>query len=467
LNFHEFSWGRFTLPGPEYQRNIAASEGRRSLRAAVLATALGAVVLLTGCYDFNPNLGAAPTQSSAIFSISPSARAAGCSGFTLDIQGTGFVNGAIVEWNGSTRATNFESPTELLATITDSDLATQGQATVGVSIPGQMQGNDLSNLVPFTITAPIPPDTCPIPASFPPSIIALSQYSGAVGTSIQIAGKYFGGVQGTSTVTFNGILATPTSWSGTRIVVPVPTGATAGTIVVTVSGVASTPLSPGAASFTVVGAQGTTSAIAVTGLASATTTHSLSITAGPRYVAFVASSADPSTATVTGMDKIYLRDTCQGAPAGCTPATVLVSVGFDGTDPNGASRSPSISASGRFVAFASDANNLIKGDANGVADIFLRDTCIGAPAGCVPATTRVSSGPDGIEANGASASPSISPDGRFVAFDSAATNLLSDGSVYSPPGASTEAFLHDTCFGAASSCTPSTTRLSVTATPSP
>ncbi len=188
---------------------------------------------------------------------------------------------------------------------------------------------------------------------------------------------------------------------------------------------------------------------------------SFSSTANPRYAVLAAPLPDPS-ATGTGLDKIYLRDICQGAQAGCSPTTTLVSVGFDGTDSNGASRSPSVSASGRFVAFASDANDLVPGDANGVADIFLRDTCIGAGAGCLPATTRISVGPDGAESNGASAWPSISSDGRFVAFDSAATNLVSDGQA-SATGNSGGAFLWDTCFGvpSASGCTPNLTRLSV------
>ena len=58
-----------------------------------------------------------------------------------------------------------------------------------------------------------------------------------------ITGTNFGATQGTSTVTFNGTAATPTSWSATSIVVPVPTGATTGNVVVTVGGVASNGVS--------------------------------------------------------------------------------------------------------------------------------------------------------------------------------------------------------------------------------
>jgi len=72
-----------------------------------------------------------------------------------------------------------------------------------------------------------------------PSITSLSPTVGPVGTSVTITGTNFGASQGTSTVTFNGTTATPTSWTATSIAVPVPAGATTGNVVVTVSGVAS------------------------------------------------------------------------------------------------------------------------------------------------------------------------------------------------------------------------------------
>ena len=477
LNLHEFFRGQFVLSGLDHQTNFASPRKWRSLRALTAAAALGVVALLAGCNDINPNLGAASSQSSGINFITPSSRPAGCSGFTLDIKGGGFINGAVVLWNNSPRTTNFESATELLATINASDLATQTPVSVVVSLPGQTQGNDLSNFVPFTIGAPIAQTgSCPVPPTFPPTIIALSVPSGLAagpnnnpaGTSIQIAGNYFGGVQNDSTITFHGTAATPSAWSGTLLTVPVPNGATSGNILVTVGGVASIPLSPGANFFTVLASAATPASASTPSAAilkpspvSSNTTWSFSSTANPRYAAVVAPSTDLSGNTGTGVDKIYLRDTCQGAPAGCLPATVLVSVALDGGDTNGASRSPSVSASGRFVVFASDASNLVAGDANGLADIFLRDTCVGAGVGCVPSTTRISAGPDGVESNGASAWPSISFDGRFVAYDSAATNLVSDDQVNPATGTGGGAFLWDTCLGVASGCTPSTTRLSV------
>jgi Tol biopolymer transport system component len=107
-----------------------------------------------------------------------------------------------------------------------------------------------------------------------------------------------------------------------------------------------------------------------------------------------------------------------GVAFAATPQTSLVSVTVDGTPAAGTSGRPSISADGRFVAFASTATNLVRGDNNGVTDIFVRDRQTGV-------TTRVSVSSAGAEANGVSGSPSISADGRYVVFESRATNLVS------------------------------------------
>src|SRR6266540_137395 len=79
-------------------------------------------------------------------------------------------------------------------------------------------------------------------------------------------------------------------------------------------------------------------------------------------------------------------------------------------------RDPAISADGRFVAFVSQASNLVPGDSNGREDVFVRDRIAGT-------TERVSVGPNGVEANGSSYDVAISGDGRLVAFDSVASNL--------------------------------------------
>jgi Tol biopolymer transport system component len=105
-------------------------------------------------------------------------------------------------------------------------------------------------------------------------------------------------------------------------------------------------------------------------------------------------------------------------------STSRVSVDSAGNQGNGTSNAPAISADGRYVAFVSFASNLVPGDTNGTYDIFLHDRQTAE-------TSRVSVGSDGEEANGssqadASVHVAVSDDGRFVAFNSLATNLGAD-----------------------------------------
>src|SRR5207247_2584359 len=86
-------------------------------------------------------------------------------------------------------------------------------------------------------------------------------------------------------------------------------------------------------------------------------------------------------------------------------------------DPWGGSIAGGISASGRYVVFESDAPNLVPGDTNHVEDVFLHDRKTGR-------TTRVNVNGGSRQANGPSGSPAISADGRYVAFQCSATNLV-------------------------------------------
>ena len=97
--------------------------------------------------------------------------------------------------------------------------------------------------------------------------------------------------------------------------------------------------------------------------------------------------------------------------------TDRVSVASGGAQANLESFQAALSADGRFVAFSSFASNLVRNDTNATADIFLRDRGEGS-------TTRLSVGHGGTQANGASGNPAVSPDGRFVAFSSNASNLV-------------------------------------------
>ena len=98
-------------------------------------------------------------------------------------------------------------------------------------------------------------------------------------------------------------------------------------------------------------------------------------------------------------------------------STTLVSDGLRGAQADGNSASPVISANGRYMAFSSLASNLVKGDKNGAADVFVRDLRTGR-------TRLVSVGIGGTPALGPSSIPSISASGRYVAFTSNAKNLV-------------------------------------------
>src|SRR4028118_846686 len=94
-----------------------------------------------------------------------------------------------------------------------------------------------------------------------------------------------------------------------------------------------------------------------------------------------------------------------------------VSVDSAGNLGNSGSDNPSISPDGRFVAFESNASNIVPGDTNNTFDIFVRDTLTNT-------TTRVSVDSAGNQGNTYSNSASISADGRFVAFSSGASTLV-------------------------------------------
>jgi Tol biopolymer transport system component len=131
-----------------------------------------------------------------------------------------------------------------------------------------------------------------------------------------------------------------------------------------------------------------------------------------RYVAFTSEADDITANDTNGLWDVYVRDLLDGTNA-------LVSIAPNGFSANGASFEPSISGDGRYVAFSSYASNLVAGDANASEDVFVRDLQGGA-------TTLVSIGLDGVSfGNSNSWQPTISADGRYVLFHSAAQNLAS------------------------------------------
>jgi tricorn protease-like protein len=140
------------------------------------------------------------------------------------------------------------------------------------------------------------------------------------------------------------------------------------------------------------------------------TSNSPSISADGRFVAFQSYATNLVGGDTNGTFDVFVHDRETGR-------TKRVSVSSAGTQGNSNSYAASISANGRFVAFQSYATNLVGGDTNSYADVFVFDRETGK-------TKRISVSSAGVEGNEVSASPKISADGRFVAFQSYATNLV-------------------------------------------
>jgi hypothetical protein len=152
------------------------------------------------------------------------------------------------------------------------------------------------------------------------------------------------------------------------------------------------------------------------------------ISADGRYVAFVSRASNLVAGDVNGKRDVFLRDRVSGV-------TTLVSVATDGTQADNFSERLAISADGRYVAFYSVATNLVAGDTNGAMDVFVRDRVTAT-------TTRVSVASDGTQGNADSEAPAISADGRYVAFDSGASNLVAGDT-----NVTLDVFVHDRTTG--------------------
>jgi Tol biopolymer transport system component len=134
------------------------------------------------------------------------------------------------------------------------------------------------------------------------------------------------------------------------------------------------------------------------------------LTPDGRFVAFISDATNLVPGDRNAATDVFVRDRRRGA-------TERVSVSSKGDEGEDSSSGSSISADGRYVAFASSASNLVPGDTNGFSDVFVRDRLRGT-------TERVSMGVGGVESDSDSGLTAISADGRYVAFDSFATNLV-------------------------------------------
>jgi Tol biopolymer transport system component len=151
------------------------------------------------------------------------------------------------------------------------------------------------------------------------------------------------------------------------------------------------------------------------------------LAAGGRFVAFSSTASNLDPGDVDALSDVFVRDLQTGA-------VLLVSraSGAGGAKGNASSGTPSISADGRFVAFASTATNLAAGDTDPASDVFVRDLVANTTA----LVSRSASA--GVKGNADAFTPAISAGGRFVAFASNASNLLADD-----PDVTTDIYVSD------------------------
>ncbi|MGH9140100.1 MAG: beta strand repeat-containing protein [Vicinamibacterales bacterium] len=238
---------------PSSKAKLTVEDQRLATAGPIAATARlgssdswGAVVAA-----FKPQSGSAspsPTETSLVPAIGPVGTAVTIAGANFGAtKGT-----STVTFNGTTATPSSWSASSIVVPVPAS--ATTGSVMVTV-------GGIASNALTFTVTV----------TSTAPRLTSLSPTSGPVGTPVTISGTNFGATKGTSTVMFNGVSGTPTTWSASGIVVPVPNGAKTGNVTVTVGGVASNALT-----FTVPGA--TTTPIAFVQQAYRTPTSAATVT---------------------------------------------------------------------------------------------------------------------------------------------------------------------------------------------
>ncbi len=398
------------------------TSGNRN-RIVVFALLLGANF---GCGSGGGSSNPPPPLVPKIMSLAPSYVVAGTGSTTIFVDGSGFTSSSTVQWNGTALPTTFGTDQILTASIGNTLVAEPGVAQITVA-----NGTSSSNSLSFGIASP---------AAASAGVVAMvtvapdgtpANDDSLIAAAISATGRY---------VAFQS---------------------------------AATNLAPGPASGyqeiyerdTCIGAptgcMPTTIRITVTFDGSGVNGHSRdsSISADGRYVAFDSQATNlvPGTSVCTGPlgSCVFLRDTCIGAPSGCNPATILISRAYDGSVAGGAN--PSISVDGRFVAFNSNSANIVPGDSGGVGEAFVRDTCMGVPSGCTPSSTLISVPDSGSQDNGNSGITATSANGRYFAFQSWASNIVSNGTTL--PGD----FWRDTCIGAPPGCTPSTLRADLTA----
>lgn len=435
-------------------------------------------------FTINPRTNPIPQ----ITSLSPSqlfTGAGGSNGSTITILGKNFVATgtdqsqrpiSTVDLNGSTEQATFVNSTNLQLTIPASNLAAAGPLQISVVNPADGSGNGggTSNPVTLNVVNPVPIISTTTPSSIQAGFTPApgNPYPTLTVTGMNlVANSYITINGGQRTTVFSGPAQLTTQFSAAdlvrggyiqvAVVTPGPGGGTSNSVAIAVN-----PLfNKGLPTLVDVGPNGVQANSGICGASCAAGTPGLT-TAGPstdqhgRFIAFASVSNNLAANYVDAASDIFLRDTCL-ATNPCTAQTSVISVGAGGAKSNGASFQPSMSSDASQAAFTSVATNLVTNVnvPGGFRQVYWAPTCQGTScAASQRAAALVSISADGTSAgNGDSYDPAISPDGRYVAFVSLATNLVSNAPV---DGVTPQVFLRDTCGSTAgvatTSCTPAT-----------
>ena len=369
---------------------------------AVAGLAFG---LLAGCNDYNNSI--QYNTGATLTNVAPSGLPAGSGSFLLTVnasQVNGFNNTTVVQWNGQKLATStFVDTATMTATVPASLLAKPGTAYVNTLTPQSGTGeNGLSNTLAFNIYGapnPVPTLTSVTPNSAP-----------ACGTSCSNASV---------TITVTGSNFLPTSNNG-------------GTSVMFADKL--TPNQQPAA-------------LTITSLSA---TQIKAVIPGG-YLA----NSDLGSVTVCNPPNIPGGGGCFSCPdatciklagGGSSTNSISFTIGSGAAAAAIAEETPAISQDGRYVVYGSQQNQ--------VNQILLKDTCVGVSSGCSVDARVVSVATDGTAGNADSHNAVVTPDGRYVAFSSAATNLVEGAA------AGRQVYVHDTCIGADNKCKSATTLIS-------
>ena len=385
-----------------------------------------------------------PTAQLSILAISPTNVPAGSGNFTLTITGTGL---------GMNTQVKFGSFVLMPSSVTTGNCPTGGPCTVlTVNVPAQdvasaatitvsvANANLVSNEVAFAIMQSGNVAGAPQLLLFSPIVAP------AGGASFQLVVEAQNVAQG-ATVNFGSLSLTPTSSGVTfypsssalsTLMVQVPASAitAAGGVFVSVTNPGSSGGTSNQENFFVInkGSFPIEESLSndhppVPG--NAPSTHS-SAAIGGFLVAFDSTATNLVSGATSGLSQVYTHVNCFGTAATCVAnQSRLVSVAPDGSPGAGGSKGsdkPVISPDGRFVVFESDDTNLVPGVTQAVEQIYMRDTCVsilGTTQNCTPKTTLVSASPSGMPGNAPSTNPAVGAFGLFVAFQSSATNLVS------------------------------------------